>query len=196
MTADRWLVGQLPSAMLTDDFFVRFVSLFQAEADTLLSHADSMPSLVDPTVAPPEMVRWLGSWIGVESIDAGLPVARQREIVRASARTLAVRGTARGLRVMLELLTGGPVEVADGGGVWREGEAPPGPPTVVLRVASTGPLSEAELVALVADEVPAHVQAELWVADRLVWPTRPTSVVPPAPRTSTLPVRRAEVGDG
>lgn len=195
MTTDRWLVGQLPSAMLTDDFFVRFVALFQAEADTLMSHADSMPYLVDPTVAPPEMVRWLGSWIGVESIDAGLPVQRQREIVRASARTLALRGTARGLRAMLELLTGGPVEMIDGGGVFREGEAPADPARVLLRVATTGTLSESELVALVADEVPAHVRAELWVGGRRVWPTaEPAHPVPPTPRAAS-PVRREEGRD-
>ncbi len=34
---------------------------------------------------------------------------------------------------------------------------------------STGWLPENEFVALVRDEIPAHVLAELYVGDRLVW---------------------------
>ena len=44
------------------------------------------------------MVRWLGSWIGIESIDPSLPVPLQRLTVRTAARTLAWRGTTRGLK--------------------------------------------------------------------------------------------------
>jgi hypothetical protein len=41
--------------------------------------------------------------------------------------------------------------------------------TGMMTVASTGRLEEADFVALVRDEVPAHVRAELWIGDRQVW---------------------------
>lgn len=164
------MVDQLPAGMLADDFFTRFVSLFQAQADTLVAHADNLEHLVDPAVAPPEMVRWMAGWIGQEGVDPGFAPDLQRRMLVTTARTLPWRGTLRGLREVLSLFSGAPAEVQDGGGVWGEGGAPEDTAWVIMRVASTGGLSEADFVDLVVDEVPAHVRAQLWVGDRLVWP--------------------------
>ncbi len=165
----QWLLNQLPVGMLGSDFFVRFVSLFQEIATSLVENADNIPNVIDSGVAPPEMVRWLGSWIGVDSLDPSLPDELQRRIVRSSAETLTWRGTAAGLRRFLELISGGPAEVTDGGGVWREGDAPRDTAWVTMTVESTGWLPEPDFVALLRDEVPAHVRAELWVGTRLAW---------------------------
>ena len=56
------------------------------------------------------------------------------------------------------------------GGIFEQGEAPVGPAWVVMEVPSTGLLEEADFLSLVLDEVPAHVQAEIWVARRRIWP--------------------------
>lgn len=165
----HWMLNQLPVGMLDGDFFVRFVSIFQELGTTLLEDADNIDNLVDLTVAPEAMVRWLGSWIGVEAIDPSLPDELQRRIVSSSAETLTWRGTASGLRRFLELASGGAAEVSDGGGVWRDGEAPADSAWVTMRVESTGWMPEADFVALVRDEVPAHVRAELYVGSRCVW---------------------------
>ena len=170
MRREQWLLSQLPVGMVEDEFFVRFVSIFQDVATTLLDGADNIDNLADMTVAPEPMVRWLASWIGVDAVDASLPPELQRRIVASAAETLAWRGTTRGLRRFLELISGGPVEVLDGGGVWRDGEAPEGGQWVRLRVQSTGWLPEPDFVALVRDEIPAHVRAEIFVGDRQVWP--------------------------
>lgn len=170
MRRDTWLLQQLPQGMLGDDFFVRFVSIFQEQAGTLAAHADNLEHLADPTLTPPPMLRWLASWIGMEGMDSSLPEDWQRRLVAGSARLLAWRGTRRGLREFLELVSGGPARVEDSGGVWAEGRAPIGTARVIMRVASTGVLEEADFVALVMDEVPAHVHAELWVGSRRVWP--------------------------
>lgn len=170
MRRPDWLLAQLPIGMVEDDFFTRFVSIFQEVATSLLEGADNIENIVDVSVAPEPMVRWLGSWIGIDTVDASLPSAVQREIVRASSSILAWRGTRRGLVEFLELISGGPVEVEDSGGVYAEGSAPSGTPWVRIRVSSTGWLPEADFVALVREEVPAHVAAELWLADRLLWP--------------------------
>ena len=170
MRRDQWLLNQLPVGMLSDDFFTRFVSIFQEEATTLLAHGDNLPHLADPTVAPLPMVRWMADWIGLDGIDPGLPDGTQRRLVTTAAHTLRRRGTPGALQGFLELFSGGPAEVTDGGGVWREGEAPADHAWVVMRVASTGGLPDEAFVSLIADHVPAHVRAELWVDDRQIWP--------------------------
>lgn len=169
----QWLLQQLPVGMLDSDFFVRFVAIFQEIGSSLLADADNVDNVVDLTVAPDAMVRWMGSWIGAEAIDASLPDELQRRIVTSAARTLTWRGTAGGLRRFLELASGGPAEVSEGGGVWRDGEAPADTAWVRMRVESTGWLPESDFVELVRDEVPAHVRAELYVGERLSWSSEP-----------------------
>jgi phage tail-like protein len=166
----QWLLSQLPVGMLDADFFVRFVSIFQEVGSTLLDDADNVDNLVDVAVAPEAMVRWLGSWIGVDTIDESLDEGVQRRIVAGAALSLTWRGTVAGLTRFLELTSGGPVEVVDGGGVWRDGEAPADTAWVRMTVASTGWMGEDEYVDLVRDEIPAHVRAELYVGDRRIWP--------------------------
>ena len=175
---DDWVLAQLPVGMVEDDFFVRFVSIFQELATTIVDGVDNLENVIDVTVAPEPMVRWLASWIGIDSVDASLPHSLQRRIVQTSARMLAWRGTRHGLRQFLELTSGGPVEIEDSGGVFAEGSAPDGPPWVRMRVASTGWLPEADFVALVRDEIPAHVGIELWVDGRQVMPAGPPEPIP------------------
>ncbi len=164
-----WLLNQLPVGMLDSEFFVRFLRIFQELGDTLLADADNIDNIADLTVAPDALVRWLGSWIGVGAIDPSLPEELQRRIVASSAATLAWRGTPAGLTRFLELASDGPARVVDGGGVWRDGEAPAATSWVRMEVESTGWLPEADFVAMVRDEVPAHVRAELHVGTRCVW---------------------------
>jgi phage tail-like protein len=165
----QWLLNQLPVGMHDSDFFVRFVSIFQQIGGSLLEDADNIDNVADLTVAPEAVVRWLGSWIGVDAIDASLPEQLQRRIVASSAHTLTWRGTVSGLTHFLELISGGPAEVVDGGGVWRDDEVPADTAWVRMSVESTGWLPEADFIALVRDEVPAHVLAELHVGSRCVW---------------------------
>jgi phage tail-like protein len=162
----RWLVDQLPVGMAQQDFFVRFVGIFQELASTLLEDADLVEHVADVTVTPVPMLRALAGWIGVDSVDESLPEDLQRLIVRSSARSLARRGTTEGLREFVEMLSGGPAVIDDGGGVWREGDAPSDVAWVRIEVAGTGHLTDQEFVALLRDEVPAHVRVELWVAGR------------------------------
>lgn len=170
MRRSDWLVNQLPPAMLQESFFRRFVEMFQAQADTMMAHADNLVHLPDPQITPPAMLPWIASWIGLESVDGAGSTELQREVLRTAARTLAWRGTPFGLRSMLELFSGGPVKIEEGGGVWREGESPIDTAWVIMRVDSTGNLTERAFAKLIADEVPAHVRAELWVGDNLIWP--------------------------
>jgi len=168
---EDWLLRQLPAAMLSEDFFVRFVSIFQEQAGTLVAHADNLAHLADVRLTPTEMVRWMAQWLGLPGIDPGYSEEAQRRILKTAAATLQWRGTTTALTRLLELYSGGAVTVSEGGGIFEQGEAPVGPAWVVMEVESTGLLEEADFLSLVLDEVPAHVHAEIWVAQRRVWPT-------------------------
>ncbi|MEO9009415.1 MAG: phage tail protein [Nakamurella sp.] len=158
--------------MLGSDFFVRFVSIFQEMAESLMDDADQIVHVPDATVTPTPMLSYLASWIDVRTVDPSLPDAVQRVILRSSAKAMAQRGTRRGLEAYLTMLSGSPAEVTDGGGVWSEGEAPEDVAWVQMRVEGTGHLSEDEFVALVRDEIPAHVRAELFVGERRLLSTQ------------------------
>ena len=167
---EDWMLHQLPGGMLSEDFFVRFVRIFQEQAGTLLAHADNLPHLADGGITPAAMVRWMAQWLGLSGIDPSFSEELQRQILATAGETLQWRGTSRGLRRLLELHSGGPVTVSEGGGVFEPGTAPEGPAWVVMEVQSTGLLEEADFLQLVLDEVPAHVHAEIWVGTRRAWP--------------------------
>jgi phage tail-like protein len=189
-----WLVQQLPAHLLDDPFFRRFVAIFGELADGLRDHADGLEHVVDVDVAPEALVRYVGRWIGVESIDPSLPVERQREVVRGAGRWLAWRGTRAGVAGFLELVTGGPATVTDDGGVFRRGEAPWGPAPVRVEVEDTGRVTDEHLLVLLRNELPADVEFELRVGPRVAWPpgAPPPELPPRPPRTvgTRRPVRR------
>jgi phage tail-like protein len=170
-----WLVGQLPVGMLDDNFFYRFVSIFQEEAGTYLDDIDNLSNVIDPAVAPPGMVRFMAGWLALPPINPALDDKYQRRLVLEASKLQWWRGTKHGLSGLLELFTGGPVEVTDSGGVFRQGETTTKPPRVTVRVDRAGWLSEADFVELVRDEVPANVDLELFVGDRQVFPAVPPS---------------------
>lgn len=169
-----WLTAQLPLGLVEDDLLRRFVSMFQAVADTVLEHVDNLGLLLDPAVAPPSMVRFLGGWLGEPRLDDTLDDLVSRRWVAASSELLRWRGTARGLTLLLELVTGRPVVVGDDGGVFQEGEAPPRQGHVVIRAQQLGALSGVDLLELVRRELPAAVTFELHVGRVQLWPAGPT----------------------
>ena len=167
---DDWLLNQLPAAMVADDFFSRFVRIFQAQGSTLLVHADNVENLVDPSVAPAEMVRWMTQWIGGAGVDPSYPDEVHRAVLLQAARSLQWRGTRRGLQPLLDLVSGGTARVTESGGVWPQDEVPDDAPWVRVEAEAVQLLAEEDFVELVLDALPAHVAAEIEVAGRRVWP--------------------------
>jgi phage tail-like protein len=178
MRRDDWLAHQLPVGMTEDDFLMRFLGIFQTVADTVLHRVDTLPHAFDPTVAPDGLVRLMGSWLGVDWIDSTLDDALQRRIVLEYAELVRWRGTAHGLRRLLEVISGGPAFVEDSGGVYPEGESPSRPPHVRIAVESSGWASPADLLAIVRSELPASVTFELRVGQTVVWPPTDTGTEP------------------
>lgn len=187
MRRDDWLTHQLPVAMAEDDFLFRFVSIFQRVADSVATQIDTLPHVVDPTVAPEAMVRQMAAWLGVNWVDSSLDGRLQRAIVTEYSQIIRWRGTRHGMRRLLELLTGGEqVDITDSGGVWPEGESPNSSPHVRIDLARTGWLSDTDLVRIIRDELPATVSFDVWAAGRRLYP--PDDLPPAdAPRVGQLP---------
>ncbi len=170
MRRPDWLIHQLPVGMAEDEFLVRFLSIFQDIANTVLHQVDNLPHVFDPAVAPDDMVRFMGRWLACNWVDSSLPDATQRDIVRRYSQLLQWRGTWRGLQQLLELISGQPAVVTDSGGVYLEGESSGAPPHVRLEVASAGWANDDDILDIVKSELPASLTFELVVAGRTVWP--------------------------
>jgi hypothetical protein len=109
----------------------------------------------------------MAGWLGM-ALDASLPEEHQRSLVRAAGPMFPLRGTKRGLQGLLEAFTQSKVEIADGGGVFAQGAAPPTTNQVTIRVSSSGAISEQHLLELVRLEVPATAVVDLRVGRRRV----------------------------
>ena len=184
---DDWLVHQLPVGMTDDDFFVRFVRIFQTVADSVLHHIDNMPHLFDVNVAPEALVRTIGSWMGVDWIDPSLPDHLQRRIVREYSAGLLWRGTKSGLERLLELICEGDVLVEDSGGVYTDQKVPPTAPFVRMTVPTPTWATVPDLLRIVRSELPASVTFELIVDGRVVFPTPDPTVAALAPLAAQPP---------
>lgn len=179
MRRDDWLTHQLPVAMVENDFFVRFLTIFQEVADTVYEQIDGLDHQFDPAVASPEMVRTMGAWLGIDWIDESYDERTQREIVRKYAELVRWRGTKYGVTRLLAMITEGDVKVSDNGGVYGEGDAPHGAPTVLIEVESSGFVETTDLVRIVRDELPATVAFRLLVAGVEAWPNPPKNETSP-----------------
>jgi phage tail-like protein len=157
-----WLVQQLPRCMAEDPLLSGLVAIFEEVTDSLRARIDGVEQCLDVQLAPPEQLRWTGSWLGLV-VEPSLPEQRQRAVVGETGRTLGWRGTRRGLERLVGALTGAPTTVSDTGGVYRPGEAPvtAQPPSVVVQVQHAGGIDERKLLAFVAAELPPGAAVDL-----------------------------------
>ena len=163
----------LPSILQDDPFTSQLTAGLDEVLAPIISVLDCLDAYVDPRLAPDDFTRWIASWSGLDWEDSW-PLEQLRAAVPALAACYSDRGTTAGLQALLELLTGGSVEILDTGGVaWSQtpdGELPgEDVPRVGVRVtvpAAGWFLNERALDELVAMEKPAHVrhQVELVLA--------------------------------
>lgn len=129
-----WLTGQLPRAMASDPVVAGIAALCEEIAGTLRADADQIEHLLDAATSPPQMLRYLASWVDAD-VDPTVGVHRQREVLLVAGQLLSRRGTRHGLELLLEAVTGERVRVTDGGGVVVEGAAfPPPDPRVFVEI--------------------------------------------------------------
>jgi phage tail-like protein len=87
------------------DFLGRFLLIAENLLASVEQTIDCIHAYFDPRLAPAEMLDWLGSWVALR-LDETWPVAAQRELIAMATTLYRWRGTARGMRAHLRLLTG------------------------------------------------------------------------------------------
>jgi phage tail-like protein len=164
--------GLLPAVFQEDPVAMRWTGALDEVLAPAISTLDCLAAYTDPRLAPADFVPWLAGWLGTV-LDENWPLDRQRAAVAHSVPLYRLRGTAEGLRTLIELVTGGEVELAESGGV-RWSAAPntplPGEPVARLAVRVTvpkgTPVDVAALEELIVAEKPAHVAHGLEVVER------------------------------
>lgn len=171
----------LPALYQSDDAFaLGLAAAFDRVLAPIFGSLDNFDAYLDPALAPPDFVDWLGTWVGVSSDEWWTP-QRLRGFVAGAVSLYRVRGTAQGLKAYLELLTGGEVEVEDSGGTASatvSGAPFPGRPgfEVVVTVRGAAGAADADrLDALVAASKPAHVRHRVEIAGSSSDATSPES---------------------
>lgn len=166
-------IGSLmPAVYQEDEFTMRWTAGLDDVLAPVISALDCLGAYVDPLLAPADFLPWLAGWFGAV-LDENWPPARQRAAIARSAELYRQRGTVAGLRALLEMATGGAVEITDSGGTsWSPVPGSPLPgedvPRVVVRVTVSDParVDVAALEELLAAVKPAHVVHELEVLGR------------------------------
>jgi len=166
------LIEALPALFQEDGFTQRFMSAFDSALAPIFATLDNLTAYLDPWLAPPDFLEWLGSWFGLV-LDDGWSVERRRAVLANAFEHYRMRGTVKGMKAQVETLTGGTAEIIDTGGIatsTKAGEALPGSPNFALMVRVTvddpSTINAARLDALVAAAKPAHVTHKVQVVKR------------------------------
>lgn len=156
-----WLVDQLPRVMSADPVLRSLVLAFEEVADTVQERIDSVEHQMDTGLASPEMLQFLGSWLGVE-LEPTDPAEYRRSMVREVGRLLGWRGTRFGVEALLEAATGARVTVTDNGGVYGQNDkVPPTDNVVVVQMDHTGHLTERQVLGFLQSEMPLGARVQL-----------------------------------
>ncbi len=152
----------LPAVYQEEDPFIgRFTAGLDDVLATVIATLDCLDAYVDPMVAPEDFLAWIAAWVGV-TVNENAPVALHRASVARAAELHRIRGTVRGLQTLLELLTGGEVDITDSGGIVfgnRPGTPAPGDPHPWLRVRVRVPADTAWSADALLNAVESAVQA-------------------------------------
>jgi phage tail-like protein len=88
------------------DFYGRFVANFEGVLTTIEDRIAQAHLLTDPRTTPVSALPWLASWIGYE-INSSFSEETQRCMLRSAPELYRWHGSLRGLKLALEIATGG-----------------------------------------------------------------------------------------
>ena len=104
---DHAIVVHQPQATPAD-FTSRLLANFEGLLTPLEDRVAAAHLLTDPAVTADANLDWLAGWIGV-AFDRALPASARRDWLRAAPELARWHGTRRGLRLALDVATGGAV---------------------------------------------------------------------------------------
>lgn len=155
--------AMLPGIYQGDDFAQRFTAGLDDVIAPVFSTLDNLAAYFDPYTAPDDFVEFLSLWVGIE-FEASWSMQRRRDVIAHAVDLHRRRGTVRGIREAVALVTNAAVEVRENGGsAWAQapGADLPGDPTprLVVRIAAEDlpDLERRRIDALVSAVKPAHV---------------------------------------
>ncbi len=167
----------LPAMYRQDDFMGRFLLIFETIMAPLEGVVDQLPRYLDPTTCPAEILPYLAHWVALE-LDERWSMPRRRSLIKVAAELHRWRGTRRGLKTYLQVVTGVTpllIENTDGSRLGADNRLGLnirlGRP-VEHYVKVTLPLAEGEAVdvtdvaALLDAEKPAHIIFSLHIVPR------------------------------
>ena len=172
-SAREYLRGSLPAVYRDspagtdrDPFVLRFLQALEEVLDPAVATIDQLAAHLDMSLAPPEVVRLVGEWLGID-LDPGLRPVVHRRLVRRATEITRTRGTLFGMGMVLELSCPEHVfEVSDSGGVTvsttSQGSRPAGPRFVTVVCPSSLHARDVGVVRRVVEEVkPVGVRLDL-----------------------------------
>ena len=106
---DSRYLALLPQVFREVDFIGRFLKIIETTFEPDLQILQNLWAYLDPITAPQNMLPFLAHWVGWK-IQPQIPWKLQRRLIRCAMQIYRWRGTRRGLRFFLHLLTGLPLD--------------------------------------------------------------------------------------
>lgn len=98
-------LNYLPALYRKDPFIGRFLRIFEDVLSPIQRNVNGLPDQFDPAVSSSPMLELLARWVGEAKSDA-LPDERFRKLVKNALTLHQWRGTKRGVRLAVEIVTG------------------------------------------------------------------------------------------
>lgn len=165
------LGATLPALYGEDDLAQRFCSALDQVLAPVIATLDSFAAYLDPDTTPPDLLPWLGAWVGL-CLDDVWPEERRRALIRYACQLHAWRGTPAAVQAVVLLATGVEPTLQESGGTsWSSepGGALPGTSQAHLVVVLNPPPGQRfparELHALITLVMAAHLPWRLELRD-------------------------------
>lgn len=166
------LIQSVPPMLAQDAFVQRMMPAFDEVLAPIISTLDCLDSYFDPEITPADFLRYLSSWVNSHTEDE-LSVPGLRHSVATAVAMSAWRGTTSSLHTRFFPYDLEDVVLEEGGGVtvsttatdpqtWPD--AAPMVATVTITQSKDNPTSMDNIIRLIHDNAPAHLQLNVVIA--------------------------------
>ncbi len=166
------LIQSVPPMLAQDTFVQRMMPAFDEVLAPIISTLDCLDSYFDPEITPDDFLRYLSSWVNSHS-ENELSIPGLRHSVATAVAMSAWRGTTSSLHTRFFPYDLEEIVLEEGGGVtvnttatdpetWPD--AAPMVATVTITPSKDNPNSLDNIIQLIKDYAPAHLQLNIVVA--------------------------------